>query len=321
MFHAVYYRDSKEQYNADCLATSTVNVLTREMKFLLLSQLHWRHYYIHMLHSSLYIVVVYCRRNHPLWRSFNQGFNTTTPLHNKRAYRLPPIWRPHSFNVMTSFDGPAHDVWPNRMGDPPGPPRVIAWMPGASIPPGSDGESPRIPIRTLGVRMGHQTLFLVSGDDCIKRQHRFALHESLLRRSKRREKRYDCTLRLRDFATAATGSRRRRKTARRWNRRWEMSADRRWTRRTANTKRTTQLLDCCIARDLKSDCNCLPIFTVSYLYQKFSGKINLAYIIVVLGHRLTRTSATLDFVRTSYWFCVYLLRLLYAVDIELGLGL
>ena len=66
MFHAVYYRDSKEQYNADYLATSTVNVLTREMKFLLLSQLHWQHYYIHMLHSSLYIVVVYCRRNHPL---------------------------------------------------------------------------------------------------------------------------------------------------------------------------------------------------------------------------------------------------------------
>jgi len=74
---------------------------------------------------------------------------------------------------------------------------------------------------------------------------------------------------------------------------------------------------------LESDCICLPTFTVSYLYQKFSGKINLAYIIVVLGHRLTGTSATFDFVRvrTSYRFCVCLLRLLYAVDIVLGLGL
>ena len=55
--------------------------------------------------------------------------------------------------------------------------------------------------------------------------------------------------------------------------------------------------------------------------QKFSGKINLAYIIAFLGHGLKRTSVKLDFVRTSYWFCVYLLRVLYAVDIVLGLGL
>jgi len=46
-------------------------------------------------------------------------------------------------------------------------------------------------------------------DNCIKRQHRFALNESLLIRSKIREKHYDCRLRLRDFATAATGSLRR----------------------------------------------------------------------------------------------------------------
>ena len=37
----------------------------------------------------------------------------------------------------------------------------------------------------------HQTLFLVTVNNCIKRQHRFALDESLLRRLKRREKRYD----------------------------------------------------------------------------------------------------------------------------------
>ena len=42
----------------------------------------------------------------------------------------------------------------------------------------------------------------------------------------------------------------------------------------------------------------MPIFTVSYSYQKFSGKINLAYIIVVLGHGLKRTSVKLDLVRT-----------------------
>jgi len=75
-------------------------------------------------------------------------------------------------------------------------------------------------------------------------------------------------------------------------------------------------LDCWLLHRsrLESDCICLPIFTVSYLYQKFSGKINLAYIIVVLGHGLKRTSVKLDLVRTitdsvfiSYDYCTPLI--------------
>jgi len=69
---------------------------------------------------------------------------------------------------------------------------------------------------------------------------------------------------------------------------------------------------------LKSDCICLPII-VSYLYQKFTGKINLAYIIVALGHGLKRTSARFDFVRTFIDSLFICLRLLYVDGIVLDL--
>jgi len=81
-------------------------------------------------------------------------------------------------------------------------------------------------------------------------------------------------------------------------------------------------LDCFLPHrsDLKSDCICMPIITVSYLYQKFSGKINLAFT-VVLGHRLKRTSAKFHFVRNvidSLFIC-HCLRLLYVDSIVLDL--
>ena len=217
-----------------------------------------------------------------------------------------------------------HDEWPNRKDA------------GASIPPASDGESSRMPggstawtvvnyicrgdrwmpgasrESSLGCR-GH----LVMPGASTKPLHKktASLRVGWIVSDTREEKsvttvRFDWEI-SRPLLPARF---REEETARRWNRRWEVSADRRWTRRTANTKRTSRPLDCCIARDLKSDCICLPIFTVSYLYQKFSGKINLAYIIVVLGHGLKRTSVKLDLVRTitdsvfiSYDYCTPLI--------------
>lgn len=118
----------------------------------------------------------------------------------------------------------------------------------------------------------------------------------LLLRSKRREKRYDYTLSTEILRLAASGSLRRGRLLAA-----EIDADiNAKLNAIAPSHRGRRKFNCSIAASLKTrkaTAFACRFYYGQLRYQKFSGKINSAYIIVVLGHRLRRTSAKLNLVR------------------------